>query len=61
MQQVMELPSKGIVCLHSIIKQNDLITPENRLYDDRSAATAMKLYSMIINALLIAKFLHICN
>ena len=37
MQQVMQLP-KGIVCLHSIIKQNELITPENRLYDDGSAA-----------------------
>ena len=33
---------QGIVCLHSIIKQNDLIiTPENRLCDDRSAAAAM--------------------
>ena len=39
MQQVMQLP-KGIVCLHSIIKQNDLITPENRLYDDGSAAAS---------------------
>ena len=39
MQQVIQLP-KGIVCLHSIIKQNDLITPENRLYDDGSAAAS---------------------
>ena len=40
MQQVMQLP-KGIVCLHSIIKQNDLVTPENRLYDDRAAASSI--------------------
>ena len=39
MEQVMQLP-KGIVCLHSIIKQNDLITPEYRLYDDGSAAAS---------------------
>ena len=37
--QQVQLP-KGIVCLHSIIKQNDHITPENRLYDDGSAAAS---------------------
>ena len=29
---------------HSLIKQNDLITPENRLYDDGSAAASSITY-----------------
>ena len=43
---------EGIVCLHSVVKQSDFITPENRLYDDGSAAASSITY---INSQLIIK------